>query len=89
MRKVCFSKAFVVDYSESYSNHTGNGTFTLYVRQFFDKEILVISEETIRVSNTVTKVANTIKEPVEVIQEKVALLSPSLNLKKKNTNITD
>lgn len=33
VRKVKFTKAFVVDYSESYSNNTGVGYFTLYVRQ--------------------------------------------------------
>lgn len=39
MRKVSFSKAFVVDYSEDYSNHVGAGTFTLYVKQFRGKDI--------------------------------------------------
>jgi hypothetical protein len=39
LRKVCFSKAFVIDYIESYSNYSGTGTFTIYLRQFIDEKI--------------------------------------------------
>ncbi len=34
IRKVTFSKAFVVDYSESHTEKTGEGYFSLCVRQF-------------------------------------------------------
>jgi len=37
--KVKFSKAFVVDYSESYSNSEGVGYFTIYLRQFAGMDI--------------------------------------------------
>ena len=57
VRKVHFSKAFVVDYSQNYSNYAGVGTFTLYLRQFYNKEIDVTSEET-TVNNLVTETTN-------------------------------
>lgn len=88
VRKVSFNKAFVVDYSENYSNSAGVGTFTLYIRQLFAKEIEVTSEETNTVSNAVSEVANAIEKP-EAVQQNVALLSPSLNLTRKGANITD
>ena len=88
LRKVHFSKAFVVDYAESYSNYVGTGTFTLYVRQFINKEIEVTSEET-AVNNIVTETTDTIEETVEEVHEKVAVVSSVLPLKKKNINITD
>ncbi|HEX9060097.1 MAG TPA: DNA/RNA non-specific endonuclease [Clostridia bacterium] len=39
IRKVTFSKAFVVDYSESHTDKTGIGYFSLYVRQFAGVDI--------------------------------------------------
>lgn len=39
VRKVRFSKAFVVDYSENYSNSEGVGHFTIYIRQFVGMDI--------------------------------------------------
>ncbi|HEX9063053.1 MAG TPA: hypothetical protein VF941_23005 [Clostridia bacterium] len=39
IRKVTFSKAFVVDYSESHIEKTGEGYFSLYVRQFVGEDI--------------------------------------------------
>lgn len=45
VRKVVYSKAFVLDYSENYSNGTGNGTFLLTIRQLSGNEIVCISEE--------------------------------------------
>ena len=44
LRKVTFSKAFVVKYSESYSNDKGVGTFTLYIKPFFGQDIEVTGE---------------------------------------------
>ena len=44
LRKVTFSKAFVVKYSESYSNDKGVGTFTLYIKQLYGQDIEVASE---------------------------------------------
>lgn len=85
VRKVHFSKAFVIDYSESYSNYVGTGTFTLYVRQLFKKEIEVSSEETnIPISNAVAEVAEKVEE---VEQKAVTIVTPTLM--KKNSKITD
>lgn len=89
VRKVTFSKAFVIDYSESYSNSTGTGTFTLYIRQLLSKEIEVTSEETNSKSNVVSEVANTIKEPAEVVQEKVAVVPKAESTKKTAMSFTD
>ena len=70
VRKVCFSKSFVVGYSENYSNHFGVGTFTLYIRQLLGKEIIVETQEApIVVAEETTKVAEKIKEEVTVKQE--------------------
>ena len=44
LRKVTFSKAFVVKYSESYSNDEGVGTFTLYIKPLFGQDVEVTSE---------------------------------------------
>ena len=59
VRKVSFSKAFVIDYSENHSNYSGAGTFTLYVRQFYNKEIEVKSEEIKPLINVISKIDNT------------------------------
>lgn len=88
VRKVHFSKAFVVDYSESYSNYTGMGTFTLYIRQFFKKEIEVISEE-INKPAEVQELADNIEEIVEKVEKVASVATPVLAVTKKNTKITD
>lgn len=41
VRKVVFPEAFVVDYSESYSNEEGVGTFRLYLKQKKDNNEVV------------------------------------------------
>lgn len=90
VRKVTFSKAFVIDYSESYSNYAGVGTFTLYVRQILNKEIVVSTEETNKsVSDTVSEVAEKADNTVEIVQKVAEVTTPVLALTKKNTNITD
>ncbi|OPZ94417.1 MAG: hypothetical protein BWY74_00591 [Firmicutes bacterium ADurb.Bin419] len=44
IRKVVFPEAFVVDYSEGYSNEEGVGTFRLYLKQKKDKnEVINVS----------------------------------------------
>jgi hypothetical protein len=88
VRKVTFSKAFVVDYSESYSNFAGVGTFTLYVRQFFKKEIVVSSQETTK-SNAVSEVSEKVEETVKKVEKVAAVATPVLAVTKKGTKITD
>ena len=88
VRKVSFKRAFVIDYSDNYSNYAGTGTFKIYIRQLFTKEVEITSQETNTVSNIEPKIANTVKEP-ESVQQNVTLLSPSLNLTRKGANITD
>lgn len=92
VRKVSFSKAFVVNYTESYSNHVGVGTFTLYVRQFCGKDIEVTSQELNSVSNLTPNLPNSVEKDVEVVEiaEKQAVVkSDTSNLKQSNMSITD
>lgn len=46
VRKVHYSKAFVVDYAEQYSKSEGVGTFSIYLRQFYKQDIDVFSPMT-------------------------------------------
>lgn len=41
VRKVVFPEAFVIDYTESYSNEAGVGTFKLYLKQKKDNNEVV------------------------------------------------
>ncbi len=68
VQKVCFSKAFVVDYSENYSNCAGVGTFTLYVRQFRGKDIDCGGDAT-QPRTVETSVVDEDDEKIEVAKE--------------------
>lgn len=96
VREVTFSKAFVIDYSENYSNYSGTGTFTLYVRQLFNKEIKATDEETNEEadegayqSNTTSKVTDKIEEKVEDLKEKVAVTESIPKTEKTTMSFTD
>ncbi len=67
VREVQFSKAFVVDYTEQYSNHTGVGTFSIYLRQFYKQDIDVTTEET-KTVNSEAMVADE-SEKIEAVQQ--------------------
>lgn len=96
VREVIFSKAFVIDYSENYSNYSGTGTFTLYIRQLFSKEIKVTDEETNEEadeetyqSNTTSKVTGQVAEEVEDLKEKVAVIESIPKANKTTMSFTD
>lgn len=87
MRKVSFSKAFVVDYSEDYSNHVSAGSFTLYVKQFFGKDI-----ECVGPTDKPSAVVMSAVEKVEEVLEEVKKLTPiveKVTKKKSVMSITD
>jgi len=88
VRKVHFSKAFVAQYSENYSNSNGVGTFTLYVKQLFNNEIEVTDKETASNSSAADTPSNTPEEPVQEVK-KEAVVSTVLPFKKKHQKITD
>jgi hypothetical protein len=67
VREVQFSKAFVVDYTEQYSNHTGVGTFSIYLRQFYKQDIDVTTEETKTVNSEAMVVDES--EEIEAVQQ--------------------
>ncbi len=91
LRQVSFSKAFVVDYSENYSNHVGTGTFTLYVRQFVGKEIECIGQTAPQASNIVSEPIEAVEEAVDTVHEQKQPISSVLNLstKKSSMSFTD
>lgn len=87
IRKVSFSKAFVVSYSENYSNNKGTGIFTLSVRQFAGKEIECIEESAQQADNAVSEIIETMEETVDVIQQTTMInVTPK---EKKSVKITD
>ena len=91
VRKVTFSKAFVIDYSENYSNHAGTGTFTLYIRQIVGKEIECIGQTAQQVSTVVSKTIEDGEETTDTEQEPKQPIANVLNLgtKKSSMSFTD
>lgn len=87
VRKVCFSKAFVVDYSESYSNYSGVGTFTLYVRQFRGKDIECVGEAT-QPSTVESSVLEEIDEEIEVAKKQTPV-AKNISISKSAMSFTD
>jgi antitoxin (DNA-binding transcriptional repressor) of toxin-antitoxin stability system len=87
VRKVSFSKAFVVDYSESYSNYSGVGTFTLYIRQFRGKDIECIGQ-TSRPSTEASSVVEEVEKEIDVVKKQIpiATIAP---VSKSTMSITD
>ncbi len=87
MRKVNFSKAFVVDYSEDYSNHVGVGTFTLYVKQFIGKDIECV-DKTAKASFEKESSIEEFEEAVEEV-EKLSHVIEKSTKRKSVMSITD
>ena len=87
VRKVCFSKAFVVDYSENYSNYSGVGTFTLYVRQFRGKNIECIGQ-TSRPSVETSSVIEEVEKEIDVVKEQTPIAAIASS-SKSTMSITD
>lgn len=87
VRKVHFSKAFVVNYSENYSNDSGTGTFSIYVKQLYNKEIEVTSDKT-TANPSIIETTNTPEETVQEVKME-AVVSSVLPLKRKSPKITD
>lgn len=80
LRKVCFSKAFVVDYSESYSNHSGTGIFTIYLRQLIGKEIECIGQTNQQADIIGTDSIAKLEEFTETAQEQEEVISSIQNV---------
>ena len=87
VRKVYFSKAFVVDYSESYSNHSGVGTFTLYIRQFRGKDIECVGQTT-QPSTVEPSITEEVEEEIDIVKEQTPA-AKKLSTSKSTMNITD
>lgn len=87
VRKVCFSKAFVVDYSENYSNYSGVATFTLYVRQFRGKDIECIGQ-TSRPSTEVSSTVEEVEKEIDVVKQQ-NLIAATSSGSKSTMSITD
>ncbi len=67
LRKVSFSKAFVVDYSEEHSNDEGVGFFTIHIRQFYAKDVEVDAAD--EIPSKVADVDKTESNPVLELEE--------------------
>lgn len=78
LRKVHFTKAFVVDYSESYLNYSGIGKFTIYISQFCNKDIDVNSDELNLSTNHIIENCDNIKVVVESEMKKTEADESSL-----------
>ncbi len=87
VRKVCFSKAFVVDYSENYSNYSGVGTFTLYVRQFRGKDIECIGQ-TSQSSSEVSSTVEEVEKEIDVVKQQTPIAATASS-SKPTMSITD
>lgn len=68
LRKVTFSKAFVVSYNENYTNNEGLGTFNIHVKQLYAKDVQVGSEESSNNKTNLNYISET--EKVEVPRDK-------------------
>ena len=75
------------NYTENYSNDSGTGTFSIYVKQLYNKEIEVTSDKT-TANPSIIETTNT---PEETVQEakREAVVSSVLPLKRKSPKITD
>jgi|LSQX01.1.fsa_nt_gb hypothetical protein len=71
VRKVKFPKAFVIDYSESFSNKEGVGYFSLFVRQFAGLDIECTNEATQQTDTTEAEPVNDLEEARETIAPQV------------------
>lgn len=74
VRKVRFNKAFVVDYSESYSNKEGAGYFTIYVRQFAGMDIECDTQTAAKVVQIEPETDSILEEPATAVS---GTLSPA------------
>jgi hypothetical protein len=91
LRRVSFSKAFVVDYSEEYSNHAGTGTFTLYVKQFLRKDIECdgpTAKATFEKVSSIEEVEEAVEEAVEEVKKQSSIDEKSTK-RKSVMSITD
>jgi len=90
LRKVSFSKAFVVKYSESYSKDKGVGIFTLYVKQLYGQDVEFTSEDINNlVSNEMSGIIDKSEESIEIVQKVTTVPTPALSLTKKDSKISD
>lgn len=80
IRKVRFSRAFVVDYSESYSKGEGAGLFTINIRQLAGLDIETTAQPVEKVQAVPD--AGNLHEKVTESMEKVAAVSSTLALAK-------
>lgn len=90
IRKVKFSKAFVVDYSENYSNFEGLGTFEISLKQRAGVDIECNTEEDKKQAAKVESPVNDAVEEIAAVKEMVATTTTkTLKPSGKNSKVTD
>ena len=89
LRNVKFSKAFVVDYSESYTKDTGVGHFSILIRQLADVDIECANEVTQQSTATETAPTNVVEEIIlpQVLETAVTATSIAKKDRPKATDI--
>ena len=89
IRNVTFSKAFVVDYSESYSKGEGVGHFSILIRQLADIDIECANEATQQSTATETAPTNVVEESSlpQVLETAVTATSIAKKDRPKATDI--
>lgn len=91
VRKVCFSKAFVVDYSENYSNYSGVGTFTIYIRQLRGKDIECVGQtyQPSTVKTGVIEKVEDVEKEIEAVKEQNTVAGSPEQQNKSVMSFTD
>jgi len=87
VRIVKFSKAFVVDYLESYSKGTGVGYFSIFIRQLADVDIELKNEVTQQA--VMTELSNEVEELSSPLVQNVGIIAASSNVKNSRPSFTD
>lgn len=91
VRKVSFPKAFVVNYSENFSNSSGVGMFSLYIRAFANSNVDITGEAQNSSADTVQIIdKNENSDTESTITAKTSpTTTPVNNIPKKTIPITD
>jgi hypothetical protein len=87
VRVVKFSKAFVVDYSESYSKGAGVGCFSIFIRQLAEVDIELTNE--ITPQPIMTGLSNEVEELSLPPVQSAGIVAASAIVKNNRPNLTD
>ncbi len=87
VRAVKFSKAFVVDYSESFSKGEGFGLFSIFIRQLAEVDIEITNE--ITPQPTMAEPSNEVEELSSPLVQSAGIVAASSSVKNNRPKLTD